>query len=77
MDNDKLFELYVLAELSYKRHFEKVVTEDNLFPKDWYKGKDYKKKIDILTEAIKTNKLIIDIPLYYDMISCVKKKLEK
>lgn len=77
MNNDKLFELYVLAELSYKKHFKRVAIEDNLFPRNWYKSKDYKKKIDILTEAIKTNKLIIDIPLYYDMIGCVSRKLEK
>ena len=33
--NDKLFELYTLAELSYKKHFNNL-NDDELFPSGWY-----------------------------------------
>ena len=42
--NDKLFELYVLAELKYKKHFNNV-NDDDLFPSGWYGNKNYQKKI--------------------------------
>ena len=44
--NDKLFELYTLAELKYKRHFDNV-NDNILFPSGWYGNKNYQKKIEI------------------------------
>lgn len=73
---DKLFELYTLAELSYKKHFKDINIEE-LFPIDWYSNKDYKTKIEIITEAIKTNTLIINTPSYINIIEGVDKKLTK
>lgn len=42
MDNE-LFELYVLAELRYKKHFNNL-NDDDLFPSGWYGNKNYQKK---------------------------------
>ena len=42
--NDKLFELYTLAELKYKRHFDNV-NDNILFPSGWYGNKNYQKKL--------------------------------
>ena len=42
MDNE-LFKLYVLAELSYKKHFSNL-NDDELFPSGWYGNKNYQKK---------------------------------
>ena len=42
--NDKLFGLYTLAELKYKRHFDNV-NDDVLFPSGWYGNKNYQKKV--------------------------------
>ena len=43
MDNE-LFKLYVLAELSYKKHFSNL-NDDELFPSGWYGNKNYQKKV--------------------------------
>ena len=68
--NDKLFELYTLAELKYKRHFDNV-NDNILFPSGWY-GKNYQKKIEIICEAIKTNTLIVNTKSYLDITEGVK-----
>ena len=64
---DKLFELYTVAELSYKKNFN-TTKEEDLFPIGWYENKDYKSKIAIITEAIKTNTLIVNTPSYLNII---------
>ena len=61
MDNE-LFKLYVLAELSYKKHFSNL-NDDELFP-----SKNYQKKIEIICEAIETNTLIVNTKSYLDII---------
>ena len=65
--NDKLFELYTLAELSYKKHFSNL-SNDELFPSGWYGNKNYQKKIEIICEAIKNNTLIVNTKSYLDII---------
>lgn len=70
MDNE-LFELYVLAELSYKKHFNNL-SDDELFPSGWYGNKNYTKKIEIISEAIKNNTLIINTKSYQDIIEGVR-----
>ena len=69
--NDKLFELYTLAELKYKRHFDNV-NDNILFPSGWYGNKNYQKKIEIICEAIKTNTLIVNTKSYLDITEGVK-----
>ena len=80
MDNkkDKLFELYTLAELNYKEYFKNLVGDINdLFPEGWYEKKDYNKKIEILTEAIKQNQLIINTKKYIEFINIEKKYMKE
>lgn len=75
---DKLFELYTLAELSYQNHFKSITDNvDNLYPTDWYARKNYKEKIEIIAEAIKTNTLIINTPSYQSTIERVDRRLTK
>lgn len=76
MKEDKLFELYTLAELSYQRHFKDITNNVViLYPKDWYARKNYKEKIDIITEAIKTNTLIINTSLYQNTIEGIDREI--
>ena len=69
--NDKLFELYTLAELKYKKHFNNL-NDNELFPSNWCGNKNYQKKIEIICEAIKTNTLIVNTKSYQDIIEGVK-----
>lgn len=72
MDNNnekKLFELYTLAELSYKQHFKDISNENLLYPKGWYNEKNYLLKIKLIAEAIKTNTLIVDTSLFKEVVS--------
>lgn len=55
------FDLYVLAELNYKK---KYLNEENIFPVDWYSSKNYKLKTEIIAEAIKKNIKIEETELY-------------
>lgn len=64
----KLFELYTLAELSYKKKFKNVINEDMLYPRGWYSDDNYEEKINIIAEAIKTNTLIVNTSLFQKMI---------
>lgn len=76
MDNDKLFQLYTLAELAYQKHFEKNINnKEYLFPENWYENINYKLKIEIITEAIKEDKLIEYTQKYQEIVEGVQKKL--
>lgn len=78
MNNNELMNLYTLAELAYKKHFEKNVDDkEYIFPENWYENKNYKLKIELISEAIKNNILIEDLPKYQDMVEGVKKELIK
>lgn len=78
MNNNELMNLYTLAELAYKKHFEKNMdNKEYIFPENWYENKNYKFKIELISEAIKNNTLIENIPKYQDMVEGVKKELVK
>ncbi len=78
LDENKLFELYTLAEISYQNHFKEFYRDiDLLYPDGWYEKKNYKEKIEILTEAIKNNQLIVNTSKYQAMIECVKKYVKE
>ena len=63
--DDKIFELYTIAELSYLSHFKNKVNDlEDLFPVGWYEKTNYELKIEIITEAIKTNALIVNTKSY-------------
>ena len=66
-DNNKLFELYTIAELAYKYHF-KNLTDKDLFPPEWYEYKNYYKKIEIISEAIENNTFISNTQSYLNTI---------
>lgn len=69
--DDTLFDLYTLAELTYKKHFDNL-TDYELFPSEWYGYNNYKKKIEIICEAIRTNTLILNTSAYFNIIEGVK-----
>lgn len=78
IDKNKLFELYTLAELAYERQFEETIyNKTRLYPEGWYENKNYKLKIEILTEAIKNSTLIENIPKYKETIEGIKNLLVK
>lgn len=80
MDNinkkeDKIFNLYTLAELSYQSHFKDVVNDlDELYPTGWYENTNYEVKIKIISEAIKINKLIVNTESYQNTVEGVEPK---
>ncbi len=55
------YNLYVIAELNYKKHHE---GEEDIFPVDWYSSKDYKYKTEIIAEALRNNILIEETELF-------------
>ena len=66
------FNFYVVAELAYKKKYNKG---DNIFPFDWYSSQNYKLKTDILAEALKNNIKIADTELYQnEFIEGIKRK---
>lgn len=74
-DEEKLFQLYTLAEMAYQKHFEnKVKNIEALYPANWYSDKNYKEKIAIIAESLKTEVLIVDTPSYKNMIINSKKR---
>ena len=72
MDN-KLFELYTLAELTYEKRLKNLVNRKyKLYPIGWYENKNYQEKIEILTEAIEKNKLIENTKSYQRKLAKIK-----
>lgn len=69
--NNELFELYTLAELTYKKHFNNL-TDNELFPIGWYVNKNYQKKLLIISEAIENNTLIVNTSSYLDILEGVE-----
>lgn len=63
----ELLELYTLAEMRYQEHFKNVDSE-NLYPSNWYLNKNYKLKIEIIVEAIKTDTLIVNTKSYLKIV---------
>lgn len=76
--DEKLFNLYTLAELSYQNHFKDMISElDELYPEGWYENRNYKIKIEIITEAIKTNMLIVNTKAYQKIVEGVEYKTKE
>ncbi len=75
MENNKkkLFKLYTIAEIAYQKRFSNI-SDINLFPEGWYTTENYKMKIDILSEALKNNVLIINTQKYQEIIEGVRHK---
>lgn len=71
--NNKLFKLYTLAIMNYENKFKNIVNStEELYPKSWNRNTDYKNKIEIIKEAIKENKLIINTNIYQKYINNIK-----
>ena len=71
MNEDLDYNLYVLAEIAYKKEYENL-TDEELFPFDWYSIRNYKSKIEIISEALKEKKLIKETPLYNKRIEGIR-----
>lgn len=72
--------VYKMMEINYIKAMGRKVTSnpldnDDLYPLDWFSNQNYRKKIDILTEAINKKILIIDTEGYNEIIEGVKKSL--
>ena len=78
IEEEKLLELYTLAEIAYNNHFQNAIdNKDYLYPEGWYENQNYKLKLEIITEAIKNNILIENTTKYQESIECVKSMLIK
>ena len=71
MKEDLDYNLYVLAEIAYKKEHENL-SDDDLFPFDWYSIRNYKLKVEIISEAIKEKKLIFETKLYNERIEGIR-----
>ena len=74
LEQEKLFKLYTLAEMTYENHFKDF---DNIYPEIWYEKDNYKEKIEIISDAIKNNVLIEYTELYKDYLDkgkCLSKE---
>ena len=68
---DDIYKLYIMSELCYiKNHPE--MNEDDLFPFDWYSIRNYRAKVEVLSEAIKEKILIKDTKKYSEIKEGVK-----
>lgn len=72
MDYKRSF--YIMMEANYLRELGRNLEDDNsdIFPFNWYLSNDYVLKTEILYEAIKTKKRIVEIEKYQLMIEGVK-----
>ena len=72
-EQSKLFELYTFVELAYIKHFKnRYGSEEEIFPPDWYSNRNYKFKIEILTEAIENDILIVNTSKFQETIEGVR-----
>ncbi len=71
MDEEMIYNLYVLSETKYKKENENV-SEDLLYPDDWSLINDYKIKIEIIGEALTKKCLIKDTIKYMEISEGVK-----
>ena len=70
----ELFDLYVLFELNYKKKHPNM-SDEELFPGDWYSFNNYRTKIDVIAEALKNNILIGETKKYQEIREGVKESL--
>lgn len=73
MNDDLDYRLYVLAEIAYEKEHQEL-SEEDMFPIDWYSINNYKVKIEIIEEALKRKVLIKDTERYQNRIEGVKLK---
>lgn len=72
--NNKLFQLYILSTIKYEKQLKNTVEDlDLLYPKGWDSNQDYKQKIEIIEEAIRTNTLIINTNKYQNILEGIEK----
>ena len=77
-NQENLLNIYTLMELSYQKHFSgKYENVDELYPLGWYENNNYKTKIEIISEAITTNKLIVNTEKYQFLVEGNIKKYTK
>lgn len=65
------YKLYVLAELNYKKAHPGM-SEEELYPTDWFSINNYKLKSEIIAEAIKENVLVQDTKRYQSRQEYIK-----
>ena len=71
--DDKLFKLYTLAVMNYEKKFKNDMnTLEDLYPMKWDNNISYKKRIKIISESLKENKLIKDTDSYQEYLIDVK-----
>ena len=71
MKEDAHYNLYVLAEIAYKKEHQDL-EENELFPADWYSISNYQVKTEIIAEAIKNKKLKFETELYKNRVEGVR-----
>lgn len=76
ISNEKL--IYQIMEIKYiksrgrEMSLESMANQD-LYPSSWFSNTDYRKKTEILAEAIELGLLIIDTPKYQENIEGVRR----
>lgn len=75
-DNDRL--IYLIMETNYIKSCGRKVSTDinenaDLYPSYWFSNLNYRKKSEILNEAINNKCLIVDTPSYKDLEEGVKR----
>ncbi len=63
MNDEMDYQLYVLAELRYKKEHPEL-KEDSVFPPDWYSCTNYKLKTEAIAEALMNNKKLEETEKY-------------
>ena len=71
MNDDLDYNLYVLAEIAYKNEHEDL-SDEELFPFDWYSITNYKSKVEIIGEALKEKILIKETKIYKGRIEGIR-----
>ena len=71
MKEDAHYNLYVLAEIAYKKEHQDL-EENELFPADWYSISNYQVKTEIIAEALKYKILIAETNLYKSRVEGIR-----
>lgn len=73
MESQELMDLYTLVEMAYRDTFlNKAEDESELFPEGWYQNTNYQKKIEVLTEALDKDILIVYTDSYQTMLEGIR-----
>lgn len=71
MKEDAHYNIYVLAEIAYKKE-HKDLEEHDLFPSDWYSIQNYQVKTQIIAEALKNKMLVSETNLYKNRVEGIR-----